>query len=211
MYHFVQTSLEAERKPQRRREKSKAHPLFLPRRKAQTQEKKGNRASVSASSTLNECDRTFSTSSSLCSCSSSNTNSRSETSDDTPGSFVNTFPRAANTSDPIRVKCREMLANALQTGGKPAAVAFALNVACDFFVYPPLSVSLPTSDDYIAIGADCDELGAQIEDYILAAEAQSGYITTSSQHKCVMDRVYLFIIINLLDTFLFIGSPHGND
>uniref|UniRef100_H3DMR5 Transcription elongation factor n=1 Tax=Tetraodon nigroviridis TaxID=99883 RepID=H3DMR5_TETNG len=71
------------------------------------------------------------------SCSSSNTNSRSEPLDDTPGSFVNAFPRAASTSDPIRVKCREMLANALQTG-----------------------------DDYIAIGADCDELGAQIEDFI---------------------------------------------
>ncbi|XP_003975497.1 transcription elongation factor A protein 1 [Takifugu rubripes] len=71
------------------------------------------------------------------SCSSSNNNSRSEPSDDTPSSFVNTFPRAASTSDPIRVKCREMLANALQTG-----------------------------DDYIAIGADCDELGAQIEDFI---------------------------------------------
>ncbi|TWW73612.1 Transcription elongation factor A protein 1 [Takifugu flavidus] len=50
------------------------------------------------------------------SCSSSNNNSRSEPSDDTPSSFVNTFPRAASTSDPIRVKCREMLANALQTG-----------------------------------------------------------------------------------------------
>lgn len=137
MYHFVQTSLEVERKPQRRREKSKAHPLFPPRRKAQTQEKKGNKASISASSTLNECGARSDiyTSSSFCSCSSSNTNSRSETSDDTPGSFVNTFPRAANTSDPIRVKCREMLANALQTGGKPAAVAFVLNVACVFFVF----------------------------------------------------------------------------
>lgn len=55
MYYFVQTSLEVERKPQRRREKSKAHPLFLHHRKAQTQEKKGNKASVSVSSTLNEC------------------------------------------------------------------------------------------------------------------------------------------------------------
>lgn len=25
----------------------------------------------------------------------------------------------------------------------------------------------PSSDDYIAIGANCDELGAQIEEYIL--------------------------------------------
>lgn len=42
MYQFVQMSLEVERKPRRRRGKSKARPLFLPRRKAQTQEKKGN-------------------------------------------------------------------------------------------------------------------------------------------------------------------------
>uniref|UniRef100_A0A669ENE8 Transcription elongation factor n=1 Tax=Oreochromis niloticus TaxID=8128 RepID=A0A669ENE8_ORENI len=52
--------------------------------------------------------------------------------------LINTFPRAPSTSDSIRIKCREMLASALQTG-----------------------------DDYIAIGADCDELGAQIEEYIL--------------------------------------------
>lgn len=43
MSHFVQMSLEMERKPQRRKEKSQAHPLFLLRRKAQTQEKKGNK------------------------------------------------------------------------------------------------------------------------------------------------------------------------
>uniref|UniRef100_A0A673LBT7 Transcription elongation factor n=1 Tax=Sinocyclocheilus rhinocerous TaxID=307959 RepID=A0A673LBT7_9TELE len=41
-----------------------------------------------------------------------------------------TFPRAPGTSDSVRIKCREMLSSALQTG-----------------------------DDYIAIGADCDELG----------------------------------------------------
>uniref|UniRef100_A0A7N9AUP8 Transcription elongation factor n=1 Tax=Mastacembelus armatus TaxID=205130 RepID=A0A7N9AUP8_9TELE len=55
--------------------------------------------------------------------------------------LINTFPRAPSTSDSIRLKCREMLANALQTG-----------------------------DDYIAIGADCEELGAQIEEYILFCE-----------------------------------------
>lgn len=160
-------SLEVERKPQRRREKSKAHPLFRPRRKAQTQEKKGSLENLDFSVTTSEAvltDRTFPTPSSLHSCSSSNTNSRSEPSDDTPGSFVNTFPRAASTSDPIRVKCREMLANALQTGGKVAAVlAQTQNGRVRF--YSPASVQL--SDDYIAIGADCDELGSQIEDYIL--------------------------------------------
>uniref|UniRef100_A0A671V823 Transcription elongation factor n=1 Tax=Sparus aurata TaxID=8175 RepID=A0A671V823_SPAAU len=53
-------------------------------------------------------------------------------------SLINTFPRAPTTSDSIRLKCRELIANALQTG-----------------------------EDYIAIGADCSELGAQIEEYIL--------------------------------------------
>ncbi|KAM7400385.1 hypothetical protein PAMA_004870 [Pampus argenteus] len=70
--------------------------------------------------------------------SSSNSSSKSELPDVTPNTLINTFPRAPSTSDSIRIKCREMLANALQTG-----------------------------DDYIAIGADCDELGAQIEEYIL--------------------------------------------
>uniref|UniRef100_A0A8D0CPK8 Transcription elongation factor n=1 Tax=Sander lucioperca TaxID=283035 RepID=A0A8D0CPK8_SANLU len=55
--------------------------------------------------------------------------------------LINTFPRAPSTSDSIRIKCRELLANALQAG-----------------------------DDYIAIGADCDELGAQIEEDILYIE-----------------------------------------
>uniref|UniRef100_A0A673K967 Transcription elongation factor A protein 1-like n=1 Tax=Sinocyclocheilus rhinocerous TaxID=307959 RepID=A0A673K967_9TELE len=56
----------------------------------------------------------------------------------TPNTLIATFPRAPGTSDSVRIKCREMLSSALQTG-----------------------------DDYIAIGADCDELGAQIEEYIL--------------------------------------------
>ncbi|KAL3988665.1 casein kinase 1, epsilon [Sarotherodon galilaeus] len=70
--------------------------------------------------------------------SSSNSSSKSEPSEVAPNTLINTFPRAPSTSDSIRIKCREMLASALQTG-----------------------------DDYIAIGADCDELGAQIEEYIL--------------------------------------------
>ncbi|KAG7229017.1 hypothetical protein INR49_013250, partial [Caranx melampygus] len=70
--------------------------------------------------------------------SSSNSSSKSEPTEVTPNTLINTFPRAPGTSDSIRLKCREMLANALQTG-----------------------------DDYIAIGADCEELGAQIEEYIL--------------------------------------------
>uniref|UniRef100_A0A665WR17 Transcription elongation factor n=1 Tax=Echeneis naucrates TaxID=173247 RepID=A0A665WR17_ECHNA len=62
--------------------------------------------------------------------SSSNSSSKSEPTEVTPNTLINTFPRAPITSDSIRLKCREMLANALQTG-----------------------------DDYIAIGADCEELG----------------------------------------------------
>ncbi|KAJ0058925.1 hypothetical protein NL108_001168, partial [Boleophthalmus pectinirostris] len=70
--------------------------------------------------------------------SSSNSSSKSEPAEVAPNTLINTFPRAPSTSDSIRLKCREMLAAALQTG-----------------------------EDYIAIGADCDELGAQIEEYIL--------------------------------------------
>uniref|UniRef100_A0A4W6F433 Transcription elongation factor n=1 Tax=Lates calcarifer TaxID=8187 RepID=A0A4W6F433_LATCA len=73
--------------------------------------------------------------------SSSNSSSKSEPTEVAPNTLINTFPRAPSTSDSIRLKCREMLANALQTG-----------------------------DDYIAIGADCEELGAQIEEYILYIE-----------------------------------------
>lgn len=69
--------------------------------------------------------------------SSSNSSSKSEPAEMSSNTLINTFPRAPNTSDSIRLKCREMLSNALQTG-----------------------------EDYIAIGADCDELGAQIEESI---------------------------------------------
>uniref|UniRef100_A0A3Q3EJY2 Transcription elongation factor n=1 Tax=Kryptolebias marmoratus TaxID=37003 RepID=A0A3Q3EJY2_KRYMA len=62
--------------------------------------------------------------------SSSNSSSKSESSEVTPNTLNNSFPRAPSTFDSIRLKCREMLTNALQTG-----------------------------DDYIAIGADCEELG----------------------------------------------------
>uniref|UniRef100_A0A8C2CFD9 TFIIS N-terminal domain-containing protein n=1 Tax=Cyprinus carpio TaxID=7962 RepID=A0A8C2CFD9_CYPCA len=61
---------------------------------------------------------------------SSNSSSKSESVDVTPNTLIATFPRAPGTSDSVRIKCREMLSSALQTG-----------------------------DDYIAIGADCDELG----------------------------------------------------
>ncbi|KAG8014267.1 Transcription elongation factor A protein 1, partial [Nibea albiflora] len=73
--------------------------------------------------------------------SSSNSSSKSEPTEVTPNTLINTFPRAPSTSDSIRLKCREMISNALQAG-----------------------------DDYIAIGADCDELGAQVEEYILYTE-----------------------------------------
>ncbi|KAK1332017.1 hypothetical protein QTO34_007696 [Cnephaeus nilssonii] len=56
--------------------------------------------------------------------------------------YVSSFPRAPSTSDSVRLKCREMLAAALRTG-----------------------------DDYIAIGADEEELGSQIEEDILCEMA----------------------------------------
>lgn len=52
--------------------------------------------------------------------SSSNSSSKSEPAEVSTNTLINTFPRAPNTSDSIRLKCREMLANALQTGGNPA-------------------------------------------------------------------------------------------
>ncbi|KAA0719290.1 Transcription elongation factor A protein 1 [Triplophysa tibetana] len=66
---------------------------------------------------------------------SSNSSSKSESAD--ANALIATFPRAPNTSDSVRIKCRELLSSALQTG-----------------------------DDHIAIGADCDELGSQIEECI---------------------------------------------
>ncbi|XP_069477149.1 transcription elongation factor A protein 1 isoform X2 [Ambystoma mexicanum] len=71
--------------------------------------------------------------------SSSSSNSISKT-EDCPvpsDTFIASFPRAPVTSDSVRVKCRELL-----------------------------SVALKTGDDYITIGADDEELGAQIEDSI---------------------------------------------
>lgn len=49
--------------------------------------------------------------------SSSNSSSKSEQPEVTPNTLINTFPRAPGTSDSIRLKCREMISNALQTGG----------------------------------------------------------------------------------------------
>ncbi|ROL44598.1 Transcription elongation factor A protein 1 [Anabarilius grahami] len=51
-------------------------------------------------------------------CSSSNSSSKSESADVTPNTLIATFPRAPGTSDSVRIKCREMLSSALQTGGK---------------------------------------------------------------------------------------------
>ncbi|XP_074134479.1 transcription elongation factor A protein 1 isoform X2 [Sminthopsis crassicaudata] len=68
--------------------------------------------------------------------SSSNASNRKEETN-TSDSFIPSFPRAPSTSDSVRMKCREMLAAALRTG-----------------------------DDYIAIGADEEELGSQIEEAI---------------------------------------------
>ncbi|PWA25423.1 hypothetical protein CCH79_00005458, partial [Gambusia affinis] len=55
-------------------------------------------------------------SSNFCSSSCSNSSSKSETSEVASNTFTTTFPRAPTTSDSIRLKCREMLASALQTG-----------------------------------------------------------------------------------------------
>lgn len=49
--------------------------------------------------------------------SSSNSSNKSDATEVTPNTLIDTFPRAPVTSDSIRLKCREMIANALQTGG----------------------------------------------------------------------------------------------
>lgn len=54
----------------------------------------------------------------LFSSSSSNSNSKKEDSNISSDTYISSFPRAPNTSDSVRVKCREMLAAALKTGGK---------------------------------------------------------------------------------------------
>ncbi|CAH2285217.1 transcription elongation factor A 1 isoform X1 [Pelobates cultripes] len=70
--------------------------------------------------------------------SSSNSGIRKEECPPPSDGFITSFPRAPSTSDSVRIKCRELLATALKTG-----------------------------DDYITIGADDQELGAQIEEDIL--------------------------------------------
>ncbi|XP_053104680.1 transcription elongation factor A protein 1 isoform X2 [Hemicordylus capensis] len=69
--------------------------------------------------------------------SSNNSSSKKEETNAPSEAFISSFPRAPSTSDSVRMKCREMLAAALKTG-----------------------------DDYIAIGADEEELGSQIEEAI---------------------------------------------
>ncbi|NXL07529.1 TCEA2 protein, partial [Mesembrinibis cayennensis] len=56
---------------------------------------------------------------------------------------ITTFPPAPVTCDAVRNKCREMLTTALQA-----------------------------DDDYIAIGADCEHIAAQIEEYILTVDCR---------------------------------------
>lgn len=54
--------------------------------------------------------------------SSSNSSSKSEPTEVSTNSLINTFPRAPTTSDSIRLKCRELIANALQTGGNHVVI-----------------------------------------------------------------------------------------
>ncbi|NWX68573.1 TCEA2 protein, partial [Alca torda] len=59
---------------------------------------------------------------------------------------ITTFPPAPVTCDAVRNKCREMLTTALQA-----------------------------DDDYISIGADCEHIAAQIEEYILVKNTDMKY------------------------------------
>lgn len=70
--------------------------------------------------------------------SSSNSSSKSDAADLASNSTgIMAFPRAPVTSDSVRIKCRSLLCAALQTG-----------------------------DDHIAIGSDCEEIAAQIEECV---------------------------------------------
>ncbi|XP_073487704.1 transcription elongation factor A protein 1 isoform X1 [Aquarana catesbeiana] len=69
--------------------------------------------------------------------SSSNSSFRKDDCAVPPENFITSYPRAPSTSDSVRIKCRELLSAALKTG-----------------------------DDYITIGADDEELGAQIEEAV---------------------------------------------
>ncbi|KAM8966880.1 transcription elongation factor A protein 1-like [Pelodytes ibericus] len=69
--------------------------------------------------------------------SSSNSSIRKEECAAPSDGLITSFPRAPNTSDSIRLKCRELL-----------------------------SVALKTGDEYITIGADDEELGSQIEEAV---------------------------------------------
>ncbi|XP_018422789.1 PREDICTED: transcription elongation factor A protein 1 isoform X1 [Nanorana parkeri] len=69
--------------------------------------------------------------------SSSNSSFRKEDCAASSENLITSYPRAPSTSDPVRIKCRELLSAALKTG-----------------------------DDYITIGADDEELGAQIEESV---------------------------------------------
>lgn len=51
----------------------------------------------------------------------------------------------------------------MSTVAHPLSLFFRLDSLCSHTVHTFFS----PSDDYIAIGADCEELGAQIEEYIL--------------------------------------------
>ncbi|NXG03472.1 TCEA1 protein, partial [Sakesphorus luctuosus] len=86
--------------------------------------------------------------------SSSNSSSRKEEGSAPSNSFIPSFPRAPSTSDSVRVKCREMLSAALRTG-----------------------------DDYVAIGADEEELGSQIEEDILYSPIFQELKNTDMKYK----------------------------
>lgn len=49
-------------------------------------------------------------------------------------------------------------------------------------------VSISVSDDHIAIGSDCDELGAQIEEYILLFSLLRSYCYSSKSGECDIRR-----------------------
>lgn len=69
--------------------------------------------------------------------SSSNSNNRKEEGSTPSETSMSPVPRAPSTSDSVRMKCREMLAAALKTGGKSSITMFAF--FCSIY-FPSLAI-----------------------------------------------------------------------
>lgn len=159
IFPVLQMSLAVETNLQMTRGKNKQHLLCLHHREVQKQKRKGmnwslhsgNHEGTGSAESVCRIDAYTGGLSSCCSTcmpvhavvslwsrssSSSNSSNKSDATEVAPNTLINTFPRAPVTSDSIRLKCREMIANALQTGGNPL---LEQNLVKQAVIYIPLS------------------------------------------------------------------------